>query len=172
MAARKLEVPDRDNIDTLLKNKLNVLKLCKDVDEVSLGRACDLKKSSMSNRSSVVSVALKKRLEWLESQGIVNRSKLGSKPETDKKNNNSENQRPNTVDVDGKTNDIHPDMKPKDDASEYEQNKNTVFSKKKNNLNAADNNTDFNKGKFSTNKVLYTSVSLQRSMCNRHYNNF
>ncbi|KAJ8707050.1 hypothetical protein PYW08_011184 [Mythimna loreyi] len=73
-SASRHEASDHDNVATLLKNKLNVLKVCQDVDKVSLGRACT-RTSLTSGRSSIASLALKKKLEWLESQSLANQPK-------------------------------------------------------------------------------------------------
>ncbi|XP_047038138.1 putative ATP-dependent RNA helicase TDRD12 [Helicoverpa zea] len=70
LASRKLHITDGRNMETVLKNKLNALKLCKDVDEDSAGIASTFRSS---RPSSVVSVAMKKKLDWLRSQKIENR---------------------------------------------------------------------------------------------------
>lgn len=118
-----------DNFDTVLKNKLDILKFCQDIDDVSLGRGCQ-KNTSKSSCSS--SMALRKKMECLKFKGIVNLPKHG-KPDTE----NSENQSPNRND--GKTCEIDPDMKQ---------------DEKNNNLNGSDYyNNNSTEGIFSTYKA-------------------
>lgn len=80
ITSRKMEVQDGNNMETLLKNKLNDLKLCKDIDEDSAGRASSARNS---RPSSLLSVALKKKLDLLKSQHNLD-FKLCSRKSNDK----------------------------------------------------------------------------------------
>lgn len=62
MNSNKFDSPNCGNVSLLLTNKLNDLKLCKDVDEESVGRA----NSRRSAKPSLLSAALKKKLILLQ----------------------------------------------------------------------------------------------------------
>lgn len=130
---------DRDNMDTLLENKLNVLKLCKDVDEVSMGRACGRRNSPASGKSSVVNVALKKKLEWLEAQSFLNQPKQTGKLKSPEKQPN--------MNAYKNTKHLPCNMNANDDDFEVEQNNHMVSPKKKNHLTGYDK-TNIKNGMF------------------------
>ncbi|KAJ8704618.1 hypothetical protein PYW07_011806 [Mythimna separata] len=131
--AQKLDSSDPDNAEILSKEKLDYLKLCEDVDEISVGRGCS-RNSLTSGKPSIVSVALKKKLEWLESQNIANRPKA-IKPVSP------------TAHADTKTNAVNSDVNKKAEVLEVEENNNKISPKNGNLLSGGDKKNNKIKGK-------------------------
>lgn len=106
LMARQLGGHNGSKLDMLLQKKENAFKLCKEVDEVSVGRACGTRNTPTS---SVVSGAYRK-LQWLKSQSIGNQSRYTHKPVDDSGNlpnlasSHAANKKPNSNNSDMKTN--------------------------------------------------------------------
>lgn len=99
---RKMVLHDNENLETVLRNKMNDLKLCKDVDEVSAGRANTIRRfrpTAEATKDNQPSVNWKNKFEWLAQKARENR-KRSSEPDcnmtfsSDETNVNYEERKP------------------------------------------------------------------------------
>ncbi|KAF9796971.1 hypothetical protein SFRURICE_019325, partial [Spodoptera frugiperda] len=99
---RKMVLHGNENLETVLRNKMNDLKLCKDVDEVSAGRANTIRRfrpTAEATKDNQPSVNWKNKFEWLAQKARENR-KRSSEPDcnmtfsSDETNVNYEERKP------------------------------------------------------------------------------
>ncbi|CAH0698045.1 unnamed protein product [Spodoptera exigua] len=156
---RKVPIQDRDKLDTIFKSKMNDFNLCKDVDEVSAGRANSIRRNrSTVEITDVKTVNWKNKFEWLEQKAKEKR----------RQNSGSECNKSFTS---GDT-DRSSENKKQNGLTRFRNDNNRFTNKTENNRdNRSENNSDTKRNSYNNSDNQNSDLNNQNYCNDSHENN-